>query len=141
MDQAFTTHTFTSSTLHTGGMRCYTSFCPSAATIATDVPAAKGGHGQYPSPADMLAASVASCMLSMIAYTAVRMELNAEGISIRAACQEGADGISAIELDITVPIHIPEPRRKVLEAAARGCPVGNAIHPDVAKKITWHWSN
>lgn len=132
---------FTSSTMHTGSMRCHTNFTPSGATFATDVPTALGGRGENPTPGDMLAACVASCMLSMIAYTGRRIEQDTEGICIKAACTEGPRGISGIELDISVPITVPAAERKVLEAAARSCPVGNAIHPDIPKKITWHWAN
>ena len=132
---------FTSSTLHSGELRCYTSFSPSAATFATDVPKALGGRGEYPTPADMLAATVASCMLSMVAFTAARRHVPADGICIKAACIEGSDGISSMEFDISVPHAVTHSDRKVMEAAARSCPVGHAIHPDIEKKITWHWSD
>ena len=132
---------FTSSTLHSGELRCYTSFSPSAATFATDVPKALGGRGEYPTPADMLAATVASCMLSMVAFTAARRHVPADGICIKAACIEGSDGISSMEFDISVPHEVTHSDRKVLEAAARSCPVGLAIRPDIEKKITWHWTD
>ena len=132
---------FTSSTLHSGELRCYTSFSPSAATFATDVPKALGGRGEYPTPADMLAATVASCMLSMVAFTAARRHVTADGICIKAACIEGSTGIGAMEFDISVPHVVTHSDRKVLEAAARSCPVGLAIHPDIEKKITWHWTD
>ena len=132
---------FTSSTLHSGSMRCYTNFTPSATTFATDIPTALGGRGEYPTPANMLAATVASCMLSMIAYTAGKRKVPADGICIKAACTEGENGISAIELYITVPTAIPHADRKVLEAAARSCPIARALHPDIEKKITWLWSD
>ena len=132
---------YTSSTLHSGEMRCNTSFCPSAATFTTDIPKALGGRGEYPTPADMLAATVASCMLSMIAFTAARRQVSADGICIKAACTEGNDGISSIDFHIFVPHSLTHSDRKVIEAAARSCPVGRAIHPDVEKKITWHWAD
>ncbi len=120
-------------------MRCYTHFTPSGETFATDISSALGGRGEFPSPADMLAACVASCMLSMITYTAIRRHVEPEGISVRAACREGERGINLIELDISVPSSLPHADRKVMEAAARSCPVGNALHPDIEKRITWHW--
>ena len=124
----------------TGGMRCHSNFTPSGECFATDVPAALGGRGEYPAPAHMLAACVASCMLSMIAYTAARRGLPSDGICIKAACEEGTRGISALILNITVPMIVAHADRKVLEVAARSCPVGNAIHPDIEKKIIWHWA-
>ncbi len=132
---------FTSSTLHSGGMRCYTNFTPSATTFATDVPTSLGGRGEYPTPAAMLAATVASCMLSMIAYTAGKRHVPADGICIKAACTEGDKGISGIELHVTVPSPIPHTDRKAIEAAARSCPIARSLHPDIEKKITWHWAD
>ena len=122
-------------------MRCYTNFSPSATTFATDIPTALGGRGEFPTPADMLAATVASCMLSMIAYTATTRNISTNGTCIKAACTEGENGISVIELTINVPTSVPHHDRKVLEAAARSCPIGRAIHPDIEKKITWHWAD
>ena len=132
---------YTSSTLHSGAMRCYTSFCASGETFATDIPSAIGGRGEYPTPAAMLGASLASCTLSMIAYTAARHDIPAEGISVRAACSEKAGSIQSIELNISVPHFITEDGRKLLEAAARSCPVGRALHPEIEKKIIWHWAD
>ncbi len=132
---------YTSSTLHSGALRCYTSFCASGETFATDVPSALGGRGEYPTPAAMLGACLASCTLSMIAYTAARHDIPAEGIIVRAACSERAGSIQGFELDISVPRPIPEDERKKLEAAARSCPVGRALHPEIEKRITWHWAD
>ena len=123
----------------TGGMRCHSIFSPSGDTFATDVPAAIGGRGEHPSPGDMLAACVASCMLSMLAFTATRKGVDTEGACIKARCTEGPRGIGTLEMDITMPHNLPHDTRKVLAAAVRSCPVGNAIHPEVEKKITWHW--
>ncbi len=132
---------FTSSTLHSGELRCYTDFSPSATTFVTDIPKALGGRGEYPTPADMLAATVASCMLSMVAYTAARRYVPADGICIKAACTEDVNGITSLEFDISVPHTVANSDRIVLEAAARSCPIGRAIHPDIKKKITWHWAD
>jgi len=132
---------FTSSSMLTGGMRCHTNFAPSGATFATDVPKALGGRGELPTPGDMLAACVGSCMLSMLAYTASRKGIDSDGICLKARCTEGPRGIASLELDISVPRALPHDSRKILEAAVRSCPVGNAIHPDIEKKISWHWAD
>ncbi len=122
-------------------MRCYTNFSSSSETFATDIPSAIGGRGEYPTPAAMLGACLASCTLSMIAYTAARHDIPAEGISVRAACSEKAGSIQGIELDISVPHFIQEKDRKMLEAAACSCPVGRALHPEIEKRITWRWTD
>ncbi len=131
---------YTSTTTHVGGMRCQSRFVTSGATFATDVDSTLGGQGTYPSPGEMLACCVASCMLSMIAYTGAQKEFEAEGISIRAGYEASGEGICALLFDIEVPMPTSPAVRRFMEAAVKNCPVGRAISPQVEKRITWHWA-
>lgn len=130
----------TSITRHDGDMRCCTEYSPSQTTFTTDVASSLGGRGEFPTPGDMLASCLASCMLSMIAYTGARKEFNTRGISIEAASSEGARGVGSICLDIHVPMPCPPDMRRILQAAAESCPVAASLHPEVEKKVTWHWA-
>lgn len=132
---------YTSQTIHEGGMRCRTVYSPSQDSFATDVAADLGGKGEHPSPGNMLASCVASCMLSMIAYTGQNKGFATDGIIIRAACGEGKRGIGSIRIHITVPAPVSPEARKLMEAAVVSCPVGNAIHPGIKKEITWQWAD
>lgn len=131
---------YTSSTVHEGSMRCVTSFPQGSAVFTTDVGAALGGLGEHPSPAQLLAAAVASCMASMMAFMGARRHLNTEGTRIEAGYKEGRNGISELHFHITVPQPVDEAGRAVLEAAVRNCPVGAALSPSVEKKISWTWA-
>ncbi len=131
---------YTSTTTHVGGMRCQSRFAHSGATFATDVDSTLGGQGTYPSPGEMLACCVASCMLSMIAYTGAQKEFETEGISINAGYESSGKGITALVFDITVPSPTSPTVRRFMEAAVKNCPVGNAISPEVEKRISWHWA-
>lgn len=130
---------YTSTTVHEGSMRCITNFPQGKAVFTTDVGSALGGLGEQPSPAQMLAASVASCMASMIAFMGGRRGINTAGIAIEAGYEEGKNGITTLNFHITVPNPTTAGERSVLEAAAKGCPVGAAIAPTVEKKISWTW--
>lgn len=122
-------------------MRCRTEFhSPSHASLCTDVSASEGGLGEEPSPGDALAAVVASCMLSMIAHTGAKKGFETTGICIKAACGEGKQGIGSLDFDITVPVKTSPLERRLMEAAVANCPVGNSLHPDIPKRITWHWA-
>ncbi len=131
---------YTSITTHVGGLRCQSRFDSSGATFVTDVDSAMGGQGIYPSPAQMLACSVASCMLSMIAYTGAQKEFETEGISIEAGYESSGKGITALNFNITVPVATSPVVRRFMEAAANNCPVGNALAAEVEKRIHWHWA-
>ncbi len=132
---------YTSTTVHEGTMRCHTKFTQGQAEFTTDVGAALGGRGEQPSPAQMLAATVASCMVSMMAFMGARRSINTEGIRIEAGYEEGKTGITALLFHITVPQAVSAADRAVLEAAVKGCPVGAALAPTVEKKISWTWTD
>ncbi len=131
---------YTSITVHEGSMRCRSEFPAAGASITTDVGAAVGGRGEQPSPAQLLAAAVASCMASMMAYMGARREMQTEGIRIEAGYEEEAAGISALNFHISVPQSTTPAERAVLQAAVKNCPVGAALAPTVSKNITWSWA-
>lgn len=121
----------------TGNMRCHSSFCNSNASFITDVPLALGGRGEYPTPAAMLAATLASCMMSMLAFTGNKKGFTTDGISAKACCHEDKNGIRSFELRISVPMNPPQRIRDLMEAAVRSCPVAMALQPNIGKSITW----
>ena len=131
---------YTSTTVHEGGMRCRNEFTQARAVFHTDVAAALGGRGEHPTPAALLAATVASCMVSMMVFLGGRRNMKTEGISIESGYEEGKNGIAALVFNITVPHATTAEERAVLEAAVKGCPVGAAIAPTVEKKISWNWA-
>ena len=132
---------YTSTTVTEGTLRCRTNFPQGNAVFTTDVGTALGGHGEQPSPAQLLAAAVASCMASMIDYLGSRRGINTTGISIAAGYEEGKSGITALNFHITVPQTTTPAERAVLETAVKNCPVGAAIAPTVEKKISWTWTD
>lgn len=122
-------------------MRCHTVFhSPLREEFFTDVAGSEGGQGEYPCPGDALAAVVASCMLSMIAHTGKHKGFATEGISIRATCGEGSQGIGSLVFEVTVPMNTSPLERRLIEAAVANCPVGNSLHPDIPKQMIWNWA-
>ena len=131
----------TSVTIHDGDMRCRTVWEPSGQECITDVGAAAGGKGEYPSPAAMMAASVAYCMLSMIAWTGKHKGFETRGVHIAADYETDDKGaIKALTFVVSVPVPTTPASRRMMEKAAENCPVGAIIAPAVEKKITWNWS-
>ena len=131
---------YTSTTTLMRGMRCRTVFLHSEQSMATDVPQSLGGLGEMPPPGAVLAATLASCMLSMLAFVAKRRGMELKGIRIHAACTEGAQGISGFELDICAPEDTPEEWRSIMQNTVKNCPVANALRTDIPKNIRWHFT-
>lgn len=119
-------------------MRCRTKFAACDCTFTTDVPKVFGGEGEYVSPGDMLAATVASCMLSMAGLTGKKLGFETKGITAAASCAEENGKIACICVDITVPQQLGEKEREALKHAVAHCPVGAALGEHVRKEVTWH---
>ena len=131
---------YTSTTTIESGMRCRTTYAPSGASFATDVAAALGGLGEQPSPGEMLASCVASCVLSMVAHTGRQKGFDTCGISARAGYESGKAGITALVFEISVPMPTDAVTRRFMQGAVKSCPVGNAIAPTVEKRVNWNWA-
>ncbi len=100
-----------------------------------------GGMGEFPSPAALMTAAVASCMLSMIALTGQNKGENTTGIRIASDYETDEKGrISALLFDITVPSVVSPTVRRMMESAVKICPVGAIIDSSVEKRITWNWT-
>ncbi len=122
-------------------MHCCTVFnLPTHPKVCTDVPQKLGGLGEQPSPGELLAATVASCMLSNIAYTGTQKNFPTKGITISADITEGTQGVGELHFCISVPFSTSPQQRALIEAAVASCPVGQSIHPDIPKHIEWHWA-
>ncbi len=104
----------------------------------TDIPLALGGYGENPTPPEMLAATVASCMVSFMSFICCRNDLNAEGISVE-ACAIEADGcIREMHMRLKLPQHLLGIKDKI-ELAVEHCPVHKAIESEIAIRFDWQW--
>lgn len=131
---------YTSTTTLGDSARCRTLFTAGGSSFSTDLEQSQGGLGANPTPASMLAASAASCMLSMIAFKGAQKGFATKGICVSAGVEHDAHGISALLFDIHVPMPQTEVSRRIMESCVKSCPVGKAISESVEKRITWHWT-
>ncbi|BCU78777.1 OsmC family protein [Luteolibacter sp. LG18] len=126
-----------------GDLHCNALHVPSGNRIATDAPVDNNGRGEAFSPTDLVATALGACMATVIGIVARRKEIPVEGMKVVARKHMSEDQprrISKIELDIDVPLSADHPERKVLESAARGCPVHHSIHPDIEVVMNWRWN-
>lgn len=131
---------YTSTTTLGDSARCSTIFTSSGSSFTTDLDQSQGGLGENPVPAAMLAATAASCMLSMIAFKGKQRGFETKGICISAGAEHDANGISALIFDIHVPMPQTEETKRLLESCVKACPVSRAISESVEKRFTWHWT-
>jgi putative redox protein len=125
-----------------GDLHCSAIHTPSGNVLVTDAPVDNNGLGQAYSPTDLVATALASCMATVVGIVAKRKDIAVEGMAVtvrKFMSDEQPRRISRLELDLDMPLPAGHPERKLLESAARGCPVHHSIHPDIDVVMNWNW--
>lgn len=125
-----------------GDLHCSAIHVPSGNTLVTDAPLDNNGRGEAFSPTDLLATSLGSCMATVIGIVAKRKEIAVEGMNVtvrKFMSEDQPRRVKRLELDLEMPLPGSHPERKLLESAARGCPVHHSIHPDIEVVMNWIW--
>lgn len=127
-----------------GDLRCRAIHGPSGTELITDAPQDNMGKGESFSPTDLMATALATCIATTMGIVARRkgfelpeMKLHVE----KHMTTEGPRMIARLPVKIWVPLPADHPERKLLEAAAHGCPVHRSLHPDVDKPIEFFWQD
>jgi uncharacterized OsmC-like protein len=125
-----------------GDLRMECTHVESGVKIMTDAPKDNGGKGMAFSPTDLFAASVATCMITLMGIQAKKLGFSIEGMSAEVEKEMIAAPVRKVgKLIIRVRCpHLPIAQmREKLEAAALQCPVYESIHPDVLKEVDFVW--
>jgi len=129
-------------TIYTGELRTQATHLASQNTIITDAPIDNNGKGEAFSPTDLLAASLGSCMLTIMGIAANTHGFSIDGtkISINKIMVANPRRIGEIVVDFTFPLNSYIEKEKLLiEKAAATCPVGLSLHPDLIQTINFNW--
>lgn len=132
----------TITTIYTSDLRTQASHVRSGAEIITDAPVDNQGKGEAFSPSDLLAASLGSCMLTIMGIAARNHNFSIDGTRITIDKIMVADPrrVSEIRVEFFMPsFTYTEVQKKILQKAAEGCPVALSIHPDITQKIAFHF--
>ena len=128
--------------VYEGDLHCGVRHGPSGAAIATDAPVDNEGRGEAFSPTDLLCASLASCMMTVMGIVARRHDWPLEGATVaieKHMVTEPKRRVGKVVAEFAMPDAIPEPARAVLERAAKTCPVKLSLHPDVELDLRFRW--
>jgi uncharacterized OsmC-like protein len=128
--------------VYEGGLHSRALHGPSGAAIETDAPVDNQGKGEAFSPTDLLAASLASCMLTTMAIVGEREGWPLGGARARIEKHmelEPLRRVGRIVVELSMPEGTPPEARERLEEAARGCPVAASIHPDTKVELEMEW--
>lgn len=131
----------TSIVKYTGNKNTQAIHVRSNSVIETDAPPDNNGKGEKFSPTDLLATSLASCMITIMSILAERenipLEVSAEVTKIMA---DNPRRVVEILIKLSIKdFNYTDKQKKMLENAAYTCPVAKSLHPDIQQKISIIW--
>jgi putative redox protein len=131
-------------TIHTtylGGLRTEATHLQSGTKIITDAPTDNKGKGEAFSPTDLLAESLAGCMLTTMAIAADAHGIDMDGTECDVTKIMAANPrrVAEIVANLKFPKTYTDKEQSILERAALHCPVAVSLHPDVIKTIDFGW--
>ena len=127
-----------------GELRAESIHVKSGSLIITDAPVDNKGKGEAFSPTDLLATSLATCMMTVMGIVANQHNLSLENLR----CD--ATKIMTINprriKEIIVEFHFAsnnfnEKEKEILRDAAYSCKVALSLHPDLKKTTIFNFQN
>jgi putative redox protein len=128
-------------TTYLGGLRTEATHVQSGTKIITDAPVDNQGKGEAFSPTDLLAASLASCMLTIMGITGRNHGIDIDNAQCSTTKIMAADPrrVAEIVISFRFPKQYTEKEQKILERAALTCPVYYSLHADLKKTVDFGW--
>lgn len=108
--------------------------------IRTDAPVDNQGRGAAFSPTDLLATSLAACMITTMEIVARGKSIKLKDLEARVIkhMASGPRRVQRVEVHITMAGKDLAPAdRALMEETAHGCPVARSLAPEVVQEVTF----
>ena len=124
-----------------GDLRTEAVHLDSGEQIHTDAPKDNEGKGETFSPTDLVATSLASCMITVMGIKAKQHGINMVGTTADVVKEMAADPrrISVIRINIHFLNNYSDKERILLERTANTCPVRNSLSDELAVEIHFNY--
>ena len=132
----------TSTVIYNGDLRTTCTHIRSESNFETDAPVDNNGKGERFSPTDLMATSLATCMITVMGIKARTMgfDLNDIKIDVEKIMKPDPRRVAGINLTFHFPKeleNIDEKDKKILKHTGDTCPVMKSIHPDIEVNVNW----
>ena len=132
----------TSTVVYNSDLRTTCTHLKSGSNFETDAPVDNNGKGERFSPTDLLATSLATCMVTVMGIKARTMGFDLTDIKVEVSKIMKADPrrVGGIELTFHIPDSLKDIEEKtmlILKHTGDTCPVMKSIHPDIEVKVDW----
>jgi len=132
----------TSEITYLGELRTQATHLQSGSQIITDAPTDNQGKGEAFSPTDLAATALGSCMMTIMGIAARTHEFSIEGISASISKVMASDPRRISEVVISFnceALSLNPQQKKILEHAAKHCPVAKSLHTDLIQTIIFNY--
>jgi uncharacterized OsmC-like protein len=131
----------TSKVTYIGELRTTSVHVQSGTEILSDAPKDNHGKGEAFSPTDLVANSLATCMISIMGIKSkdLNVDLTGSTVEVTKIMQAEPRKIAKIITVLNMNIEADDKTKTILERAAMTCPVMLSLHPDIEKEITFNW--
>lgn len=121
-----------------GDLRCFIKH-ESSSIIETDAPKDNQGKGELFSPTDLLAASLASCMVTIIAIRAKNktIEIGIPTFHVIKTMNSIPRKVKQLKIEIHLPSTLKSTDRNYLESEAKNCPVALSLSKDLEQVVSF----
>jgi uncharacterized OsmC-like protein len=132
----------TSTVVYEGDLRTTCTHLRSDSHFETDAPVDNNGKGERFSPTDLMATSLATCMVTVMGIKARTMGLDLNGVKVDVEKIMKAEPrrVGGINLFFHFPEalqNVDEKTKQVLKHTGNTCPVQHSIHPDIEVNVDW----
>ena len=132
----------TSRIIYLGDLRTEAEQVRSVNKLITDAPVDNNGKGEFFSPTDLLATSLGACMVTIMGMWAKTHGFNIDGTKISVQKIMGTNPRRVVE--IVIDLYFPHnnysaKEKKIIELAAKECPVAQSLHSDLKQIINFHY--
>lgn len=132
----------TSTIVYKGDLRTESTHVLSNSIVLTDAPLDNHGKGEAFSPTDLVANSLATCMLTIMGIKANSLAVDLLGSRAEVTKTMQTEPRMIGEIVITFDMQtskIDDKTKTILERSALTCPVYLSLHPNIKKTISFNW--
>lgn len=131
-----------STVVYEGDLRTTCTHLRSGSDFETDAPVDNNGKGERFSPTDLMATSLATCMVTVMGIKARTMgfDLNGVNVDVEKIMKAEPRRVGGINLTFHFPESLQqadEKTRKILKQTGHTCPVAQSLHPDIEVRVDW----
>ena len=135
-------NSMTSVVVYEGGLRTTCSHVRSGNSFETDAPLDNNGKGERFSPTDLLATSLATCMITVMGIKSKTMgfDLDKIEIEVEKIMKQDPRRVGGINLFFKIPealLGIDDKYKQILKQTGSTCPVWLSLRPEIAINVDW----